>query len=169
MLKRYFIANFLLVALLGLNFQIAFAQSNQDWSKVTAQTDKIIAVQPKVGETIFGKLKSVNNDEIVLQIANKKELTNETTTFNQSQVKKVWNAELRFGGVDGKSVAIGAGVGAGVGLGFVAIALAATGGSDSSGEFITMFAAAGAGAGAGLAVLFSRKKHKKRELIFSVK
>jgi hypothetical protein len=173
MLKKIISSALLVVTLLGINFQVAFAKSKGDWSSVVSSANNEIAIKTIDGQTVFGKLISANDTEIVLQIADKKELTNQSTKFSRSEVKKVWRAELRLGGglSRGAATAIGAGAGAGVGAG-VAVGVLYGNGSNIHDEFaplvflITTSIGAGAGAVAGL--LAGKSGHKKKELIYEM-
>ena len=98
MLKKFISAILLVVTLLGINFQTAFAKSTGDWSRVTTLVNNEIAVKTVGGDTVFGKLTSANETEIFVQIADKKALTNQTTKFQRSEIKKLWLAELNLGG-----------------------------------------------------------------------
>lgn len=170
MLKKIISATLLSVTLLGINFQTAFAKSKGDWSQVISSANNEIAVKTFNGETVFGKLNSANETEIIIQIADKKELTNQTRTFQKSEIKKVWLAELKSRGGIGKAAAtgIGAAAGAGVGAGAGIILLKSTGGSDSGDLIILGTTAIGAGAGAVLGFLAGKGGHKKKDLIYEI-
>lgn len=167
MLKNFTTAIFLVVTLLVINFQVAFAQSNADWSKVTSQVNQIIAIKNANGKTIYGKLNSANESEIIMQIADKEELTGQTQTFQKNEIKKVWVANLRVK-KRGKFAAIGAGIGGGIGLGAGIGLLASTGGSDFTGEILAITTAIGAGAGAALGALLPGRGHQKKELLYEM-
>ncbi len=168
MLQKFISAIILVVTLLGINFQTAFAKSKGDWSQVVASANNEIAVKTTNGETVFGKLTSANETEIIVQIADKKELTTQTRTFQKSEIKKVWIAELKSRGGLGKGAAtgIGAAAGAGVGAGVGAILLGSTGGSDYYGLIIFTTSVIGAGAGAVAGFFAGKGGHKKKELIY---
>jgi hypothetical protein len=170
MLKKTVSLTLLVITLLGINFQVAFAKSKGDWSQVISSANNEIAIKTVDGQTYFGKLTSANDAEIVMQIADKKELTNQTMTFRKSEIKKVWRAELKSRGGLGKGVstAIGAGAGAGVGAGIGAILLNSTGGSDAYFEILGFFTVVGAGAGAVAGLLAGKGGHKKKELIYEL-
>ena len=168
MLKKI-ILGVLFVATVFGSFQVAFAKSPTDWKSVVSSTNNEIAVKTTSGKTIFGKLTSANDNHIIVQIADKKELTNQSTTFQRSEVKKVWFANLRFGKNPAIATAIGAGVGAGIGLGVGFGLLAATGGSDSTSQILAGFTAVGAGVGAGLGFLVGKVSgHQKKGLIYEM-
>lgn len=154
----------------GFMSQLTFAKTKGDWNNVTSQLNQIIAVKTTNGTMVFGKLTSANETEITLQTADKKTLTNQSSTFQRQDIKKIWTARLASGKGLNKSVstAIGAGVGAGAGVGIGIGLLSATGGSDSAAPIIFGIVAVGAGLGA-LAGYFSGKKgHKKTGLIYEV-
>ncbi len=170
MLKKFISVILLVVTLLGINFQTAFAKSKGDWSQVISSANNEIAVKTTNGETVFGKLNSANDTEIIIQIADKKELTNQTRTFQKSEIKKVWLAELKSRGGLGKGAAtgIGAAAGAGIGTGVGAILLNTTGGSDKYVEILAVFTVVGAGAGAVAGFFAGKGGHKKKDLIYEV-
>jgi hypothetical protein len=169
MLKKLISATLLVVTLLGINFQTAFAKSKGDWSQVISSANNEIAVKTTSGETIFGKLTSANDTEIIAQIADKKELTNQTRTFQKSEIKKVWLAELKSRGGLGKGAAtgIGAAAGAGVGAG-VGLILVGKDGDEYAGLIIFTTSAIGAGAGAVAGFFAGKGEHKKKDLIYEV-
>jgi hypothetical protein len=171
MLKKIISATLLVVTLLGINFQTAFAKSKGDWSSIATQVTGEVAVKTVNGETVFGKLTSANDTEIIVQIADKKQLTSQTRTFQKSEIKKVWIAELKSRGGLGKGAAtgIGAAAGAGVGAG-VGVAVLSANGSGLNDEYaipvILFTSVIGAGAGAVAGLLAGKGGHKKKELIY---
>jgi hypothetical protein len=171
MLKKIISATLLVVTLLGINFQTAFAKSKGDWSQVVLSANNEIAVKTINGETVFGKLTSANDTEIIVQIADKKELTNQTRTFQKSEIKKVWIAELKSRGGLGKgaATAVGAAAGAGVGAG-VGVVILSTNGNGLNDEYaipvILFTSVIGAGAGAVAGFFAGKGGHKKKELIY---
>jgi hypothetical protein len=173
MLKKVISSALLVVTLLGINFQTAFAKSKGDWSQVVSSANNEIAIKTVGGETVFGRLTSANETEIIVQIADKKELTNQTITFGKAEVKKVWRAELRLGGgmSRGKAAAIGLGAGAGVGAG-IGVGILYGNGSNVNDEYapavILFTAVIGAGAGAVAGLLAGRSGHKKKDLIYEL-
>jgi hypothetical protein len=158
----------LFIATIFGNFQTAFAKSQNDWSRVVSSTNDDIAVKTSGGKTVFGKLTSANDSQIIVQTASKKELTNQSVTIQKNEVKKVWLAKLRFGKNPALATGIGAAVGGGIGAGLALGLLAATGGSDGTSEIIGAFTAVGAGAGAGLGFLVGRQSHKKQAVIYEI-
>jgi hypothetical protein len=173
MLKKIISATLLVVTLLGINFQTAFAKSKGDWSQVVSSANNEIAIKAVNGETVFGRLTSANDTEIIVQIADKKELTNQTRTFQKTEIKKVWRAELKLGGgmSRGKAAAIGLGAGAGVGAG-IGVGILYGNGSNVNDEYapavILFTAVIGAGAGAVAGLLAGRSGHKKKDLIYEL-
>jgi hypothetical protein len=168
MLQKFISATLLVITLLGINFQTAFAKSKGNWSEVVASANNEIAVKTVGGDTVFGKLTSANDTEIVVQIADKNELTSQTRTFQKTEIKKVWLAELKSRGGLGKGAATGIGAAAGAGVG-AGIGVAIIGGKDQDGaEGLIIFttAAIGAGAGAVAGFLAGKGGHKKRDLIY---
>ena len=157
----------LFVTLIGLSFQTAFAKPQPDWSKVASATSSEIAVKTSDGQTFFGKLTSATDTDIIIQLADKMELTNQSMTLKRTEVKKVWLAKLRFGKQRGLSTGIGAAVGAGLGLG-LSFGLLAVYGADDAGDVIAGITAIGAGAGAGLGYLIGRKSHQKKQVIYEL-
>jgi hypothetical protein len=171
MLKKLISATLLVVALLGINFQTVFAKSTGDWSQVISSANNEIAVKTVNGQTVFGKLTSANDTEIVVQIADKKELTNQTQTFQRSEVKKVWLAELKLGGGLGRgaSTGIGAAVGGGVGAGIGVALLGKNGLNDEFASLVILTTTVvGAGAGAVVGLLAGKSGHKKKDLIYEL-
>lgn len=166
MLRKFILIPFLITSILIVNSSFAFAQTQNDWSKVVNSVNSEIAVEANKRKTVFGKLTSANDDEIVIQIADKTGLTGQTETIKKSEIKKIWSAKLNFSKNRGKSAAIGAGAGAALGIGASLILLGATGGSDSTGEIITFGAVFGGGAGAAIGALVGSQRHKKNELLF---
>ncbi len=173
MLQKFISAIILVVTLLGINFQTAFAKSKGNWSEVVASANNEIAVKTTNDETIFGKLTSANDTEIVVQMADKKELTTQTRTFQKSEIKKVWIAELKSRGGLGKGAAtgIGAAAGAGVGAG-IGVVILSTNGNGLNDEYavpvILFTSAIGAGAGAVAGFFAGKGGHKKKELIYEL-
>ena len=169
MLKKLSLIFIFFVTIFGTNFQIAFAQSQQnDWNKVINFANNEIAVKTSNGKTIFGKLTSATASEIIVQTASKKELTNQSLTIQKSEVKKIWAANLRYGKNPGVTTAIGAGIGAGIGIALGAVLLAATGGSDETNQVLATGAVIGAGAGAGLGFLAGGRGHQKKDVLYEI-
>jgi hypothetical protein len=166
------IASFaLILGLTTIGIQTAFAKSPNDWNSVIILVNQEVAVQETNGQTVFGKPSSVNENEIVLQIADKSGYSGQSQTISRTNIKKIWRAELRFGERNtGKGAAIGAGVGA-VTLAAIFI-IAQTKEGDSAGGK-TIGAGIGAVFGAALGIVpgavvgfFSKKGHKKKSLVY---
>jgi hypothetical protein len=145
-----------------------FGQDTSDWNKVILQVNNEIAVKTTNNKTVYGKLNSANANEIVINLALKKSLSNQTVTIQKSDVKKVWTTKLnlRKGLSSSTTTAIGAGVGAGIGIGIGFGALASSGGSDESYAILALSTAVGAGAGALIGYFASKSGHKKLNLIY---
>lgn len=158
---------FLIFILFSLSSQTTFAQKNS-WDSIKGFVTQEIAIKKQNGDILFGRLDSVNDKEIVIQIANKNDLTTNNLTLNKTEVEKVWEATLRFKERNtAKGTLIGAGVGAAIG---VAITVSSTKKPDSDGLEalsipIIMLPAAGLGAIIGF---FSKKGHKRGKLIYVV-
>ena len=167
-MKKNISAGLLILTLLSLNLQIAFAKTLGDWKDLSIHVNNEVAVQPVKGKTVFGKITSVSDSEIVLQVATKKELTNQTVTMKKDEVKKVWTANLRFKDKRAVSTGIGAAVGAGAGGGIAVGLLSATGGSDGYAEIIATFIVVGAGIGALAGFAAGRSGHEKLALVYEV-
>ncbi len=166
------IASFaLILGLTTIGIQTALAKSPNDWNRVIILVNQEVAVQETNGQTVFGKPSSVNENEIVLQIADKSGYSGQSQTISRNEIKKLWRAELRFGERNtGKGAAIGAGVGA-VTLATIFI-IAQTKEGDSAGGK-TVGAGIGAIFGAALGIVpgavvgfFSKKGHKKKSLVY---
>lgn len=157
----------LMFTFFSLSSQTAFAQKDS-WDSVKSVVTQEVAIKKNAGDMFFGRLNSVNENELVIQIANKTNLTTTNLTINKTEVEKVWQATLRFNERNtAKGALIGAGVGAAIG---VAVTVSATKKSDSDGLEalsipIIMLPAAGLGAIFGF---FSKKGHKRGKLIYSV-
>ncbi len=163
------ITSFTLISVFCLvGLQTAFAKSLNDWNSVVNLVNREVAIKTTGGQTTFGQIKSVNAGELVLLLAGKVVLTNQEKTFARSEIKKIWLAELRSEERNtGKGAAIGAGIGGVIGI--IPIISAGKNGTGDGIEFLAVpiFAAFGAGIGA-LAGFFSKKGHKKRDLIYQM-
>jgi len=146
-----------IVALLTQPFAV-LARSTGDWSAVKALANgQEVRVQTKTDKKIDGKLISVSDEKIVVDV------TGKTEEIAFANVKKVHRVDK---GSRGPGIALGAAVGAGAGAAIGIGAVQATGGSDNTGAVIAPIIAIGAGLGA-LAGAFVRKK--KRTLIYEAK
>jgi hypothetical protein len=159
------IASFaLILALTTISFQTAFAKSSNDWNSVVGLLNKDIAVQETGGQTTFGILRSANDNEIVIEVAEKYTLSSQPKTVLRSEVRKVWRAELRFGGRNtGKGAAIGAG--AGVVAAAISISKPENRGDGQAVLAIPVYTFLGAGIGA-IVGFFAKKGHKKMALVY---
>jgi hypothetical protein len=166
------IASFaLIIVLTTISFQAAFAKSSNDWSSILPLVNQEVAVQTNNKQTVFGKLSSANENEIVLQVVDKSGYSGQSQTILRNDIKKIWRAELRNGDRNtGKGAAIGAGVGA-VALGTIFVVLQTKEGDSAGGK--TIGAGIGAlfgamlGVGPGAIVGFlSKKGHKKKALVY---
>lgn len=135
-----------------------------DWRAVTNSINQEIAVETLDGKSAFGILRSADDGEIKIQIADRKRLTSQETIIRRGEITKVWRASLRYGGRrTGRGALIGAGIGAGVGS-----ALAITHEDDGYAALgIIVYATLGTISGA-VVGFFSKKEHKKTQLLYSV-
>jgi hypothetical protein len=163
------IASFALIfALTAISFQTAFAKSSNDWGKVTNLKNREIAVQTIGGQTVFGILNSVTDNEIGLQVAEKSFLSSQLKSFQRSEIKKVWSAELHVGERNtGKGAAIGAGIGAAAGVATVVSIVKSGNGDGLESLAIPFYAIIGGGIGA-VAGFFAKKGHKKKALVYEM-
>lgn len=146
---------------------LCFAQSKDNWSSVQGLVNQEVAVKTKSGMK-YGIIKSVDNDGLVLQLADKKRLTQDETTFNRTDIKKIWRALLFVNNRNiGKGALIGAGVGA-VALGVPAITQGQ--GNDQVNDGLAgvgfFIGALGGAVVGGIVGFVSKTKHKKRDLIY---
>ena len=158
---------FLIFTFFSLSSQTAFSQNNA-WDSVKNVVTQEIALKKQTGEIIFGRLNSVNEKELVIQIATKTDLTTTILTINKAEVKKIWQAALRFDERNTtKGALIGAGVGAAIGIPVTVSATKKEGadGLEALSIPIIMLSAAGIGAIFGF---FTKKRHKRGKLIYSV-
>ncbi len=159
------IASFALILVLTtISFQAAFAKSSNDWSSVIGLLNKDVAVNETGGQTVFGKLSSVNENEIVLQVADKSGYSGQSQTILRTNIKKIWRAELRFGERNtGKGAAIGAG--AGVVAAVIYIKKPENRSDGQASLAIPVYTILGAGIGA-IGGFFVKKGHKKKSLVY---
>ncbi len=166
MLKKSF--SFLLIfSILLISSNLVLAQSTNDWAVVEKSVNQEVAVKTGSG-TIYGVIKSVSADALVLQIAGSKTLSQEEKSVNRSDIRQIRRA-LLF--VDDRNTAKGALIGAGVGalaLGIPAVAQTpddfGTGRALAGAAFL--LGAIGGAAVGGIAGFFTKSKHKKRDLIY---
>ncbi len=159
------IASFALILVLTtISIQTAFAKSKGDWSSVINLVNQEIAVKTDNGQTVFGKLSSVNENEIVLQVADKSGYSGQSQTISRTSIKKIWRAELRFGERNtGKGAAIGAG--AGVVAAVIYIKKPENRSDGQASLAIPVYTILGAGIGA-VGGFFVKKGHKKNSLVY---
>ena len=155
-------------SVLLISNSLAFGKSQSDWSAVKNLGNQEIAVKLQDGKMTYGIVKSVDADSLLLQVAGNKNLTQNETTINRTEIKKLWRA-LLF--VDDRNTAKGALIGAGVGalvLGIPAVAQKDDqfgSGASLAGAAFLLGAIGGAAVG-GVAGFFTKRKHKKRDLIY---
>lgn len=156
-------------SILLVSSSLVFAKSQRDWSTVESLVNQEAAIKTQNGKTTYGIIKSVDANSLVLQAAGNKTLTQTDTTINRNEVKKIWRALLYVNeGNAGKGALIGAGVGA-VAIGVPAVAGGRSDddiGASLAGAAFFLGAIAGAAVG-GIAGFLIKKKHKKRDLVFS--
>lgn len=149
-----------LILLISGNF--AFAQSKSDWTAVESLVNQEVAIKTNGGKTVYGIIKSVDPNSLVLQTAGNKNLTQTEKTINRSEIKKIWRSLLFVNDRNiGKGVLIGTGVGLGLGL----ITFSAGEKGAQSGAIVPLLTLAGTAVG-GVGGFFTKKKHKKRDLIY---
>ena len=166
MLKKSF-SFLLIVSIIYISSNFVLAQSRNDWTVVESSVNQEVAVKTS-GGTIYGIIKSVNADSLVLQVAGNKTMTQEEKTVSRNDIRQIRRA-LLF--VNDRNTAKGALIGAGVG----ALALGVPAVAQKDDEFGSGDPLAGAGfflgaiggaAVGGVAGFFTKKKHKKRDLIY---
>ena len=166
MLKKSF-SFLLIISIVFISSNFVLAQSRNDWAAVESSVNQEVAVKTS-GGTIYGIIKSVNADSLVLQIAGNKSLTQEEKTVSRNDIRQIRRA-LLF--VNDRNTAKGALIGAGVGalvLGIPAVAQKDDdfgSGASLAGAAFVLGAIGGAAVG-GVAGFFTKKKHKKRDLIY---
>jgi hypothetical protein len=159
------IASFaLIIGLITISFQTAFAKSSNNWNGVIGLKNTYIAVNETGGQTTFGLLRSVNDTEIMIDVAEKDRLSGQMKTISRNDVKKVWRAELRF---DERYLGAGAAIGAGAGAVAAAISInkPENRGDGQAVLAIPVYTFLGAGIGA-IAGFFAKKGHKKKALVY---
>lgn len=150
--------------LVALNVPTVSAKPQGSWEAVKTSVNQAVAVETKTGAAIFGILRVANDNEIKIQIAGKKELNDREMTVQRGEVKKIRQAELRYGESRvGTGALIGAAGGAGIGV----ITVLSDNTNDGQVALaIPVYALYGAGIGA-LIGLFSKKTHRKGKIIYS--
>lgn len=139
---------------------VVSAKQKGDWTAVKALANQSVAVKTKTGETQYGLMQSADDAGFTVQIAEQDDFTPQEVNFKRDEVARVWRATLRF---DQKNVAKGAWIGAGAGMGVSVLAATVKGVP----RWFALSPVYGAGAGA-IAGAFWKKKHKKRELVYSI-
>lgn len=158
---------FLVCAIALFGVKNVFAKQTGDWNSLANYLNQQIAVKERGKSTVYGILRSVNDDGIEIQIAEKKDISAAATKISRSEIQKIWTAKLRYGGRQiGKGGLIGAGAGAAVGT---AVFLGTKSSDDDglAGAAIPLGAVYGAGIGAVIGI-FSKKSHKRQKLIYSI-
>lgn len=157
----------LILSIIFISNNFVSAQSKNDWSSVKNSVNQEVAV--KTGSSvIYGIIKSVNTNGLVLQVEGSKNLTQEEKQISRSEIRKIHRALLFVNDRNtAKGVLIGAGVGA-VALGVPAVASGK--GDDAVNDGLAgaafFLGAIGGAAVGGVAGFFTKKKHKKRDLIY---
>jgi hypothetical protein len=157
----------LIVSIVFISSNFVLAQSKNDWAAVENSVNQEAAVKTG-GGTTYGIIKSVNADSLVLQIAGSKSMTQEEKTVSRNDIRQIRRA-LLF--VNDRNTAKGALIGAGVGAVALGVPAVASGKGDDevndglAGAAFFLGAIGGAAVG-GVAGFFTKKKHKKRDLIF---
>lgn len=136
------------------------AKQKSDWTAVKALAKQSVAVKTKTGETYYGLMQSADDSGFTVQIADNDDFTSQEINFKRDEVARVWRVSLRFGQ---KNIAKAAWIGVGAGLGVSVIGATVRGAPTWFALSPVYGAAAGAVAGA-----FWKKKHKKRELVYSI-
>jgi hypothetical protein len=141
------------------------AKPKGNWDMVKALVNKQIAVRTQNGTTHFGVLEVADDNAIQIWLADNERLTR-VISLRRDEVAKVWLAKLRMDETNvGKGALIGTGVG--IGVGFIAAGILASQCEGCPPHGFALFPMAGAGIGA-LLGSFWKKKHKKRELVYSI-
>lgn len=142
----------------------AFAKAKGDWEAVKGYNHREIAIQRSDGETLFGRIKEIDDSGLTMLTANQKQYLENEVKIPRNDVKKVWRAKLRYNERRiGTGALIGAGAGAAAGI------IEVKNRKEPSGTVviaIPLYAAIGGGIGAAIGY-FSKKKNKKKQLIYS--
>ena len=142
------------------------AKSQSDWSNLKNFIGQPIAIKIADEVTSFGVLVSVDDSEIIVQLADELRRSIRETPFKRAEVTKVWHAKFRFGEKKtGRGALIGLGVGFGAGF-LTAFVLAQRENAGPPHGF-SLFPIVGTGAGA-LIGARKYKGHKKQKLIYSI-
>lgn len=159
----------LIVSLFLISTNFVLAQTSNNWTAVENAVNQEVTIKTTNGR-LYGILKSVSADNLVLQIAGNKTLSQEERTVSRSDIRQIHRALLFVNDRNiGKGTLIGAAIGAGAGAAIGGAALGSTGGSDEAGLILGVSILLGAASGVvGGAVggFFWKTKHKKRDLIY---
>ncbi len=163
MVKRIF-SVLLINSIFLVSVGFSFGKPKGDWKDIKTLVNQEIAIKVDgKKKKIFGLLKSADDNGIKMQIVLKRGLANSKTTFERSKIKKIWRA-LLF--INKRNSAKGGMVGAGVGIGAGLIYVAALRRSEPlAGVAVPVLAIAGGLIG-GVGGYFSKKRHKKRDLVY---
>ncbi len=151
-----------LSSILLVSSSLGFAGSKGNWSAIENLVNQEVAIKINRGKVHYGILKSFGSDELTLQTAGKKRMTQNESAFNRSEVKKVWRA-LLF--INNRQTGKGALIGAGIGTAAGGAVFAANRKDHLSGVAVPLFLVKGALIG-GVVGFFAKKKHKKRDLVY---
>jgi hypothetical protein len=141
----------------------AMAQKRGSWTDVKNLVDQEIAVKTGTSKTVYGILKSVEDDGIRMQIAEKRAVNANETRLSRSEIEKIWHASLF---VNQRKTGTGALIGAVIGsaaMGGIATAQGDDDGLAAAGFVLGALPGALVG---GMVGFFTKKKHKKGVLVF---
>lgn len=157
----------LIVSMLFISSNLVLAQTQNNWTGVENSVNQEVAV--KTGSvTTFGIIKSVDADGLILQVAGSKSLSQEERNISRNDIVQIRRVSLF---VNDRNTAKGALIGAGVGalaLGIPAVAQSNDefgSGASLAGAAFFLGAIGGAAVG-GVAGFFTKRKHKKRDVIY---
>ena len=141
----------------------AIGQTRDSWANVQNLANQEIAVKTRNGKMIYGILRSVEDDRIKLQIAEKRTVGSNETSLSRDEIKKIWHANLF---INQRKTARGALIGAVVGSAAMGGISVAQGDDDGlAGAGFALGAIPGALVGGAIG-FFTRKKHSKGVLVF---
>jgi len=143
----------------------AAAKSKGDWEAVKTGANRALAVKTKSGKTHFGLVQSIDDSGLKMQLVGRDDITSQTINIRRDEVAQVWRASLRF---NEDNIRKGGWIGAGVGTGVIIAIVAANHDSSDAPAGAALIPLLGAGAGIIVGAFWWKKKHKKRELIYSV-
>jgi len=149
--------------LISNNF--AFAQKRGSWADIQNLVNQEIAVKVRTGKTIYGILRSADDNGIKLQAAEKRAVSPNETQMSRSEIEKIWHANLFVNERrTGKGALIGAVVGS-VGMGGIAVATAEGDERAYAPAGFILGAIPGALLGGAIG-FFTKKKHERGVLVF---